>query len=131
MKTLFYISRSLRAVRAPPLSTVSKFVAIGLNYRAHTIEANLLIPDEPVAFFKVPGCINGSDDDIVIPPHSTKLDGEAEPGIVITRAAKEDRTVTPVGAGPGMKPDPIWLKAGDNIRVHIEKPGYQNQPLKR
>lgn len=215
----------------PPLSTVSKFVAIGLNYRDHALEANLPIPDEPVVFFKAPSCINGPDDDIIIPPHSTKLDWEAELGIVIATKAKQvsqenaleyvagycivndvsDRgfqfqssqwdkakscdtfgpmgpyivtrdevcdpqnlsiwlevngerrqfshtsqmifsvaeivsyvshymtllpgdviaTGTPAGVSLGMKPEPVWLKEGDSIRIHVEKLGYQNQPLKR
>ncbi|GAB7260273.1 hypothetical protein DZS_21530 [Dickeya ananatis] len=34
-----------------PLNTVSKFVAIGLNYLDHAKEANLAAPDEPVIFF--------------------------------------------------------------------------------
>ncbi len=215
----------------PPLSTVSKFVAIGLNYRDHALEASLPIPDEPVVFFKAPSCINGPDDDIIIPPHSTKLDWEAELGIVIATKAKQvnkedaleyvagycivndvsDRgfqfqssqwdkakscdtfgpmgpyivtrdevgdpqnlaiwlevngerrqdshtsqmifsvaeivsyvshymtllpgdviaTGTPAGVGLGMKPEPVWLKEGDKIRIHVEKLGYQNQSLKR
>ncbi|MCH9408149.1 fumarylacetoacetate hydrolase family protein [Pantoea agglomerans] len=215
----------------PPLSTVSKFVAIGLNYRDHALEANLPIPDEPVLFFKAPSCINGPDDDIIIPPHSTKLDWEAELGIVIATKAKQvsqenaleyvagycivndvsDRgfqfqssqwdkakscdtfgpmgpyivtrdevcdpqnlsiwlevngerrqfshtsqmifsvaeivsyvshymtllpgdviaTGTPAGVSLGMKPEPVWLKEGDSIRIHVEKLGYQNQTLKR
>jgi len=215
----------------PPLSTVSKFVAIGLNYRDHALEASLPIPDEPVVFFKAPSCISGPDDDIIIPPHSTKLDWEAELGIVMARKAKQvskedalehvagycivndvsDRgfqfqssqwdkakscdtfgpmgpyivtrdevsdpqnlaiwlevngerrqdshtsqmifsvaeivsyvshymtllpgdviaTGTPAGVGLGMKPEPVWLKEGDTIRIHVEKLGYQNQILKR
>ncbi|AXU98019.1 2-hydroxyhepta-2,4-diene-1,7-dioate isomerase (plasmid) [Erwinia persicina] len=215
----------------PPLSTVSKFVAIGLNYRDHALEASLPIPDEPVVFFKAPSCINGPDDDIIIPPHSTKLDWEAELGIVIATKAKQvsqenaleyvagycivndvsDRgfqfqssqwdkakscdtfgpmgpyivtrdevgdpqnlsiwlevngerrqfshtsqmifsvaeivsyvshymtllpgdviaTGTPAGVSLGMKPEPVWLKEGDSIRIHVEKLGYQNQTLKR
>lgn len=215
----------------PPLSTVSKFVAIGLNYRDHALEASLPIPDEPVVFFKAPSCINGPDDDIIIPPHSTRLDWEAELGIVIATKAKQvsqedaleyvagycivndvsDRgfqfqssqwdkakscdtfgpmgpyivtrdevgdpqnlaiwlevngerrqdshtsqmifsvaeivsyvshymtllpgdviaTGTPAGVGLGMKPEPVWLKEGDKIRIHVEKLGYQNQSLKR
>ena len=215
----------------PPLSTVSKFVAIGLNYRDHALEASLPIPDEPVVFFKAPSCINGPDDDIIIPPHSTKLDWEAELGIVMARKAKQvsqeealehvagycivndvsDRgfqfqssqwdkakscdtfgpvgpyivtrdevgdpqnlaiwlevngerrqdshtsqmifsvaeivsyvshymtllpgdviaTGTPAGVGLGMKPEPVWLREGDTIRIHVEKLGYQNQTLKR
>lgn len=210
-----------------PIKTVSKFVAIGLNYLDHAHEADLPVPDEPVVFFKAPSCLNGPDDDIIIPPHSTKLDWEAELGIVISREAKQvsvedaldyvagysiindvsDRgfqfqssqwdkakscdtfgpvgpwivtpeevgnpqelaiwlevngekrqqsntsqmifsvaeivsyvshymtlkpgdliaTGTPAGVSLGMKPAPVWLKAGDRIRIHIEKLGYQNQ----
>ncbi|SFU15429.1 2-keto-4-pentenoate hydratase/2-oxohepta-3-ene-1,7-dioic acid hydratase (catechol pathway) [Kosakonia arachidis] len=210
-----------------PIKSVSKFVAIGLNYLDHAHEADLPVPDEPVVFFKAPSCLNGPDDDIVIPPHSTKLDWEAELGIVIGREAKQvsvedalgfvagysivndvsDRgfqfqssqwdkakscdtfgpvgpyivtpdeignpheleiwlevngekrqqsntsqmifsvaeivsyvshymtlkpgdliaTGTPAGVSLGMKPAPVWLKAGDRIRIHIEKLGYQNQ----
>ncbi|KIS42732.1 fumarylacetoacetate hydrolase family protein [Kosakonia radicincitans] len=210
-----------------PIKTVSKFVAIGLNYLDHAHEADLPVPDEPVVFFKAPSCLNGPDDNIVIPPHSTKLDWEAELGIVISREAKQvsvddalgyvagytivndvsDRgfqfqssqwdkakscdtfgpvgpwivtpdevgnpqelaiwlevngekrqqsntsqmifsvaeivsyvshymtlkpgdliaTGTPAGVSLGMKPTPVWLKAGDRIRIHIEKLGYQNQ----
>lgn len=72
-----------------PIKTVSKFVAIGLNYLDHAHEADLPVPDEPVVFFKAPSCLNGPDDDIIIPPHSTKLDWEAELGIMIGREAKQ------------------------------------------
>lgn len=35
-------------------------------------------------------------------------------------------TGTPAGFGLGMKPDPVWLRAGDHIRIHIDKLGYQD-----
>jgi len=214
-----------------PISTVSKFVAIGLNYLDHANEADLPVPDEPVVFFKAPSCLTGPNDNIVIPPHSTKLDWEAELGIIIARTAKQvsredaleyvagycivndvsDRgfqfqssqwdkakscdtfgpigpyivtrdevgdpqnlaiwlevngekrqdshtsqmifsvadivsyvshymtlnsgdiiaTGTPAGVALGMKPQPIWLKEGDEVRIHIEKLGYQNQLIQR
>lgn len=72
----------------PPIKTVSKFVAIGLNYLDHAEEAGLPKPDEPVVFFKSPSSICGPNDDIIAPPHSTKLDWEAELGIVIGKEAK-------------------------------------------
>lgn len=73
----------------PPLKTVSKFVCIGLNYRDHAKEARMEIPEEPVIFFKAPSCISGPDDDVVAPANSTRLDWEAELGIVIGRNAKQ------------------------------------------
>jgi len=215
----------------PPINRPSKFVAIGLNYRDHAKEANLAVPDEPVVFFKAPSSICGPHDNIVIPPHSTRLDWEAELGIVIGKRAKQisqeealqyvagycivndvsDRgfqfqssqwdkakscdtfgplgpyivtpdevgspqsltiwlevngerrqdshtsqmifsvaniisylshymtllpgdiiaTGTPAGVGLGMKPEPVWLKDGDTVRIYIEKLGYQEQRVVR
>jgi 2,4-diketo-3-deoxy-L-fuconate hydrolase len=38
-------------------------------------------------------------------------------------------TGTPPGVGLGMKPQPVYLKAGDTMRVWIEKLGEQNQTV--
>jgi 2,4-didehydro-3-deoxy-L-rhamnonate hydrolase len=45
-----------------------------------------------------------------------------EPGDIIT-------TGTPPGVGAGKKPQPIFLKAGDSIRLGIEKLGEQRQQV--
>jgi 2,4-didehydro-3-deoxy-L-rhamnonate hydrolase len=45
-----------------------------------------------------------------------------EPGDIIT-------TGTPPGVGLGMKPQPVFLKAGDSIRLGIEKLGEQQQQV--
>jgi len=66
----------------------SKFVAIGLNYRDHAREANLPIPGEPVVFMKATTCISGPNDDVIRPKHSTKMDWEAELGLVIGTKAQ-------------------------------------------
>jgi len=72
-----------------PWVGISKFVAIGLNYRDHAAEAGLSIPAEPIVFGKWTTCINGPDDDVVQPPGSTCLDWEVELGVVIgTRASQ-------------------------------------------
>ncbi|HGM5578787.1 TPA: fumarylacetoacetate hydrolase family protein [Pseudomonas putida] len=71
-----------------PLSGVRKFIAIGLNYRDHAEEAGMAIPDEPVVFSKAITCICGPNDDIVQPPHSTKLDWEVELGVIIGTEAR-------------------------------------------
>src|SRR5258708_5295127 len=36
----------------PVLSSVGKFIAIGLNYKDHAAESNMPIPTEPVVFMK-------------------------------------------------------------------------------
>jgi len=70
-----------------PVGSVSKFVAVGLNYADHAAEANMPLPTEPIIFFKATSCIVGPNDDVILPPGSTKGDWEIELGIVIGRAA--------------------------------------------
>jgi 2-keto-4-pentenoate hydratase/2-oxohepta-3-ene-1,7-dioic acid hydratase in catechol pathway len=72
----------------PPVAHVRKFIAIGLNYSDHAAESNLPVPDEPVIFMKATSCLQGPDDDVMLPPTSTKSDWEVELGVVIgTRAS--------------------------------------------
>jgi 2-keto-4-pentenoate hydratase/2-oxohepta-3-ene-1,7-dioic acid hydratase in catechol pathway len=71
-----------------PYVGIGKFVAIGLNYSDHAKEAGMPIPTEPVVFMKATTCISGPDDDIIQPKGSTKLDWEAELGIVIGTKAQ-------------------------------------------
>jgi 2-keto-4-pentenoate hydratase/2-oxohepta-3-ene-1,7-dioic acid hydratase in catechol pathway len=64
-----------------------KFVAIGLNYADHAAEAGMPIPKEPIIFMKSLSCIQGPDDDVMLPRGSKKSDWEVELGVVIgTRA---------------------------------------------
>jgi 2-keto-4-pentenoate hydratase/2-oxohepta-3-ene-1,7-dioic acid hydratase in catechol pathway len=71
-----------------PYVGIGKFVAIGLNYSDHAKEAGLPIPAEPIVFMKATTCINGPNDDVIQPKHSTKLDWEIELGIVIGQQAR-------------------------------------------
>ena len=66
-----------------PFTGISKFLAIGLNYRDHAEEAGMPIPKEPILFMKATTCINGPYDPILLPPGSQKTDWEVELGIVI------------------------------------------------
>lgn len=68
-----------------PVARVGKFVAIGLNYVDHALEANLSIPKEPVVFLKAPTSLNGPNDAVVLPKDSKKGDWEVELGVVIGR----------------------------------------------
>lgn len=71
----------------PCVAGSRQFVAIGTNFADHAAESNLPVPDEPVVFNKWVSCIQGPDDDVVIPAGSTKTDWEVELGVVIGTAA--------------------------------------------
>lgn len=83
---------SMPVVKAPvrmaePVGGIRKFIAIGLNFYDHAKEVGAPIPEEPVIFMKASSCIQGPNDPVVIPRGASKVDWEAELGIVIgTRA---------------------------------------------
>lgn len=68
-------------------SRPSKLICIGLNYREHAEEANLPIPDRPIAFAKWTSSIIGNGDTIRLPAFSQQIDFEAELAVIIGRAA--------------------------------------------
>lgn len=70
-----------------PLSGSRKFIAIGLNFADHAAESGLPEPDEPVVFMKAISCLNGPNDEVMIPRGSEKTDWEVELGIVIGKPA--------------------------------------------
>ena len=57
-----------------PVAGVGKFIAIGLNYADHAAEAGMPLPKEPVIFTKAISCIQGPDDDVMLPRGSKKSD---------------------------------------------------------
>ena len=71
-----------------PVGSVSKFIAVGLNYADHAAESNMALPKEPINFFKATTCIVGPNDDVILPPSSTKSDWEVELGIVMGQTAR-------------------------------------------
>lgn len=71
-----------------PISKVSKYVCVGLNYSDHAAEANLPVPSEPLLFLKAVSALTGPNDQVVQPAHSTKLDWEVELGVVIGKTAR-------------------------------------------
>jgi 2,4-diketo-3-deoxy-L-fuconate hydrolase len=72
----------------PPVTGTSKFLAIGLNFADHAAESNMPIPAEPIVFMKAPSCIQGPDDEVMVPKDSIKTDWEVELGIVIGKTAR-------------------------------------------
>jgi len=67
---------------------VSKFVAIGLNYADHAAESGMAIPKEPVVFMKATTCLQGPNDDVMLPKNSVKSDWEVELGVIIGKTAR-------------------------------------------
>lgn len=59
------------------------FIAVGLNYADHAAESGAQVPTEPILFNKAPSCIVGPNDEIQLPPQSTKTDWEVELAVVI------------------------------------------------
>ena len=69
------------------IGNVQNFIAIGLNYSDHAAEAGMPIPKEPIIFMKATTCIQGPNDEVMLPRASVKTDWEVELAVVIgTRA---------------------------------------------
>lgn len=73
----------LSQVKLLPPCNPSKVVAVGLNYRDHAHEMGLAIPEEPVIFLKPATTIIGPGESIICPRASSRVDYEAELGVVI------------------------------------------------
>src|SRR5258708_6658504 len=71
-----------------PVTGISKFVAIGLNYIDHAKETGNPIPAEPIFFLKANTALSGPNDAVEKPRGSTKLDWEVEIAAVIGTRAK-------------------------------------------
>lgn len=71
-----------------PFTGTRKFIAIGLNYADHAAEANLPVPREPVVFMKAVSCLQGPNDQVMLPRDSKKTDWEVELGVVIGTTAR-------------------------------------------
>ena len=61
----------------------SKIVCVGRNYRDHAKELGNEVPKEPLLFLKPPSSLVGSGEAIVLPPESSRVEHEAEIGLVI------------------------------------------------
>jgi len=72
-----------------PVPRPGKVVAIGRNYRDHTIEEGVEPPAAPLIFSKWPSCVVGPGADICWDPGLTaQVDYEAELAVVIGRTAR-------------------------------------------
>lgn len=72
-----------------PVPQPGKIVAVGLNYRDHSIESGAKEPPKwPILFAKFTTSISGPGDAIVIPTGDHQVDYEAEMAVVIGRKGK-------------------------------------------
>ncbi len=71
-----------------PVTGTQNFVCVGLNYIDHAEEIKMDLPAEPVLFSKHLSCINGPNDDVVLPKRAKKADWEVELAFVIGTRAK-------------------------------------------
>lgn len=65
----------------------TKIIGIGRNYGAHAKELGNEIPDEPLLFLKPPSALLDPFGTILLPPQSTRVEHEAELGVVIGKRA--------------------------------------------
>ena len=72
----------------PPVAAPRQFICIGMNYRDHALEQGKPVPDHPIIFAKLPGALNAHGRDIIRPLTTTRLDYEAELGVVIGRGGR-------------------------------------------
>jgi 2-keto-4-pentenoate hydratase/2-oxohepta-3-ene-1,7-dioic acid hydratase in catechol pathway len=71
-----------------PIERPQKIICVGLNYRDHAEEQGGDLPERPLLFAKWPNTLIGPGDPIVLPSISTKIDYEAELGVVIGSRAR-------------------------------------------
>lgn len=67
----------------------SKIVCVGRNYAAHAAELGNETPNEPMIFMKPPSSLIGSEQAIVIPRYSQRVEHEGELGVVMGRSCSQ------------------------------------------
>jgi 2-keto-4-pentenoate hydratase/2-oxohepta-3-ene-1,7-dioic acid hydratase in catechol pathway len=65
-----------------------KVLCVGLNYRDHTGESGMALPEQPLFFAKFANTLCANGDPIVLPPAIGHVDAEAELAVVIGRMAR-------------------------------------------
>lgn len=99
-----------------PFSGTRQFIAIGLNYADHAAETGSPIPAEPIVFTKAISCLQGPNEDVMLPKGSKKTDYEVELGIVI---GSEARNVS--------KKDALSHVAGYVLVNDVSERAFQNE----
>ncbi len=72
----------------PCLPVANKIICIGLNYRRHAREANMVEPQAPILFAKYNNCLSSAHDSINLPTTRHQYDYESELAVVIGKRVK-------------------------------------------
>lgn len=72
---------------APLIRNPEKILCVGLNYKSHSEECQMAIPENPVIFSKFNNAIAAHNQAIKIPSHAKEIDYEAELVIVMGQTA--------------------------------------------
>lgn len=75
-------------VTLAPLFRPRNILCVGLNYKDHAAESNLLPPQQPVFFAKWINSASAPNAPIVLPPDTSEVDYEAELAVVIGRRCR-------------------------------------------
>ena len=75
----------LKEVKLLPPCNPSKIVALGLNYHSYIEEVGSEIPEYPPIFLEPSTALIGSEDNIIFPSSSSRIDYEAELAVVIKK----------------------------------------------
>ncbi len=71
-----------------PVPRPGKVLALGVNFKDHSAEANIEVPKRPMIFSKVSSCITGPGAGIHLPKASPFLDYEGELCLVVGKRAR-------------------------------------------
>jgi len=72
----------------PPISTPSKIICVGLNYKDHSAESGMTQPDYPTLFARFTSSLIAHDAPIIRPKNSEKLDYEGELVAIIGKGGR-------------------------------------------
>lgn len=72
----------------PAVTSPSKIICVGLNYKKHADETKSPYPEVPILFNKFSNALTGHRTEITIPKTTKRLDYEVELGIVIGKRGK-------------------------------------------
>jgi acylpyruvate hydrolase len=85
--------KPLEQLRAAlPITNLSKFICLGLNYQDHVAESKNVRPQYPTLFLRVPSSLVAHGEPIERPLASIQLDYEAELAVIIGRSFRNAAT---------------------------------------
>jgi 2-keto-4-pentenoate hydratase/2-oxohepta-3-ene-1,7-dioic acid hydratase in catechol pathway len=107
----------------PPVTSPTKIVCVGLNYRLHAAEGGVPLPSRPVLFAKFPSALTGHRSAIAHHTITSQLDYEGELAVIVgrrcSRVSADDALafvgaytiINDVSARDLQSAEPQWIRA--------------------